>query len=427
MTEPTPRARQVFRYLGTAALVACTVAITLGVQQLASRRGDEHGEDEHGHHGAATKEPGHGDHGEEHEEHEEHEGRGTSDEHVGHGARLVLSDEARKNAKVELGVATPGRIYTTVPLPGEITLNQERLAHVTPRIGGVVKEVKAQLGEIVKKGDVLAVLESKELAEFGRDARAANERVKLAEANFKRIERLYEDKIVPEKELLAAKQALSEAKIDRDAAGQTLVAVGATGTKSTYNLVAPLDGTVIEKHCAIGEVLKDDTRTFVIADITSVWVELQIYPKDLARIEVGQDVRVRGSGIADIGVGKLAFIGAVAQSSARSVAARAVLDNSSGRWKPGLFVSADVGVAVEDATVVVQDSAVMTIEGKSVVFVDEDGGFEARPVKLGGFGRDDKGNVVVEIMDGVAKGDSYVTNAFVLKAELGKSEAGHEH
>lgn len=378
-----------------------------------------------GHEGHADHEEheGHGTH-EEHAEHEEH------DPHAGHGRerRVKLTDEGRKNAGVVLAQVGSGRVNVTLTLPGEVDLNADATAHVTPRVSGTVREVKRQLGDVVKKGDVLAVLDSKELAELGGQARAAQERLKLAKSNLERLEKLYADRIVPEKETIAARKDLAEAQIEVESTGLMLASAG-SGSSGRYNLVAPLDGTIIEKHAAIGEVLKDDTRVFVIADLSTVWVDITVYAKDLAKVSVGQSVLVRADGLEHPAVGAISFVGATARAGARAAQARVVLPNPDGRLKPGLFVTAEVALEEVEAGVVVPDAAIQKVDGEEVVFVEDEGELTAREVRTGRVGIDAKeGRLMVEILGGLEPGQAYVERgSFVLKAELEKGSAGHEH
>jgi cobalt-zinc-cadmium efflux system membrane fusion protein len=335
-----------------------------------------------------------------------------------------------KNAGIEVLTAGPGNVSVTVSLPGEVALNAEAMAHVTPRVGGIVREVKKQLGDVVKKGDVLAILDSRELAEMQREVLTAKERLTLAEDNFKRQEALWNEKISAEKDYLAAKQALAEARIEHRSAAQKLSASAGAGAKGAgYTLIAPLDGTIIEKHASVGEVLKDDTQAFVIADLSTVWVNVTVYAKDLARIQVGQPARVRAEGIEKPASGTITYLGQVVGEQTRSATARVVLKEPGPQWRPGLFTTTEVAIEQVDAPIVIADEAIQTVEGKKVVFIEDRGVFEARAVRLGraGAGGESRSEVV-EVLNGIAAGDRYVgKNSFILKAELGKSEAGHEH
>jgi cobalt-zinc-cadmium efflux system membrane fusion protein len=285
--------------------------------------------------------------------------------------------------------------------------------------------VKRQLGS-GEEGRRIGGARQQRLAQLS--GRAAIERLKLARSNFERVDKLYAEKIIPEKELLAKKQELAEAQIDAESTSLMLQSAG-SGAAGKYNLVAPFDGTIIEKHASIGEVLKDDTRVFVIADLSTVWVDITVYAKDLAKITVGQSVIVRADGIEKPLVGSISFVGAIAKSDARAAQARVVLQNPDGKLKPGLFVSAEIALERVDAAMVIPDDAIQKIDGLSIVFVEEDGAFEARKVKTGRVGVSGSDpRVVLEILGGLSPGEEYVDKgSFVLKAELGKGAAGHDH
>ncbi|WP_434046846.1 MULTISPECIES: efflux RND transporter periplasmic adaptor subunit [Sorangium] len=432
--------------VGALALVGAAVGATVLVEHRlhghgagAARGAGEahdhaHGEEEHdngehqGHdHG---EERGH-DHGDTAERPHDDHAHGGEDEHA--GGKLRLSPAMIENAGLELLTAGPGKVAVTLRLPGEIALNAEGVAHVTPRVPGAAREVKKQLGDAVKKGDLLAVLDSRELAELQRELLAAKERLTLAEASYARQEALWKEQISAEKEYLAAKQAVAEARIEHRSAVQKLgAAAGAGGGKAGgYALIAPIDGTIIEKHIAVGEVLKEDTQVFVIADLSTVWVNVTVYAKDLHRVRVGQAAWVTAEGTRAAARGTVTYLGHVLDEGNRSASARVELREPDKGFRPGLFATVDVSVEEVDAPVVVADEAIQRVDGKEVVFVQEGDAFEARPVKLGRRGAADpagQGAPVVEIEAGVSAGDRYVgKNSFVLKAELGKPEGGHAH
>jgi cobalt-zinc-cadmium efflux system membrane fusion protein len=178
----------------------------------------------------------------------------------------------------------------------------------------------------------------------------------------------------------------------------------------------------------VGEVLKEDGVAFVIADLSVVWVNVTVYARDLARVHVGQPVWVQPEGVAERAEGTISFVQPIVGEQTRSANARVVLQNAGGKLRPGLFVTAEVGVEQVELAVAISEQALQRLDGKDAVFVQEGDAFEARPVKLGRKGKAPDGNPVVEVLGGIAPGDRYVgKNSFLLKAELGKSEAAHEH
>jgi len=305
---------------------------------------------------------------------------------------------------------------------------------VGPRVSGTVREIKKKLGDDVVKGDVLALLDSSDLAETQGEVSSARERLTLAESTHERKKKLFEEKITSEKEYLEAKQALAEARVTLKSAERALAAkTGGTANAGGYALTAPLAGTIVEWHLGLGEVLQPDTRAYTIADLSSVWIDVTVYAKDLDRVRVGQRVFIRAQGVDKPVEGALSYLSRTVGSVTRSAEGRVVLHAPGEAWRPGLFVTAEVEVDEVKAPVVVVEEALQSLESKNVVFVRQgsaaDGWrFEARRVTLGPHGhrRDDR--LVYAITGGIETGESYVgKQSFLLKAELGKRAAGHEH
>jgi cobalt-zinc-cadmium efflux system membrane fusion protein len=376
----------------------------------------------------------HGEHGKDNpkksEEHAEEEGE------EGHGEEVVrLSDAEIKEFGVALETAKSGPLNQYIELPGEIVLNSDRMAHVVPRVAGIVRDVRATVGDRVEKGQLLAVLESRELADAKASYLAAIEREKLVQANFKREERLWEKKVTSEQEYLDARQALAEARIAKNSAEQQLHALGCnenelrTLTSSEhasfthYTITAPFAGTVIEKHITFGEYVGAEADVFTIADLSTVWVNINIYQKDLASIRKGQTVGIEiGHGISSV-EGKIAWVGPQVDEATRTAKARLELSNPDGSLRPGLFVTAKVAIGSSSAGIVVPKSALQTFEGRTVVFVRTDKGFEPMPVEIGR-----QNGESVEILSGLTLGQTYVSQgAFTLKAQLSKGAFGDGH
>ncbi len=368
------------------------------------------------------------------------EGHGEAGAHDdGHDEEEVikLSKAEMDEFGIEIRTAGPGLLSLYTSLPGEIAVNADRLAHIVPRVSGVVRDVRKRLGDHVTRGEVMAVLDSRELADAKAAFLAAKERRGLEQARFDREKALWEKKITSEQEYLEAKQALAEADIELRSAEQKLHALGLSegdlagmpehpdSTFTMYEMVAPFSGTVIEKHITLGEVLKDDTEAYVIADLGTVWVNLSVYQKDLPLVKKGQPVVISaGYGIPDI-TGEISYIGPIVGEQTRTALARVVLPNKEGLFRPGLFINARVTVDQQSVPLLVPKTAVQTIDNNPVVFsVDEDG-FEPRRVIVG---RSDAGSI--EIVSGIGPGERYVAKgAFTLKAQLAKGtfESGHSH
>ncbi|VAV84977.1 Cobalt/zinc/cadmium efflux RND transporter, membrane fusion protein, CzcB family [hydrothermal vent metagenome] len=346
-----------------------------------------------------------------------------------------ISKEEMKEFGIELATAGQGKLQVYVNLPGEVVPNADRLAHIVPRMSGIVREVRKTLGQKVRAGEVMAVIESRELADIKSAYLAAKERIFLAEATYKREEKLWKKKISPEREYLEARQALAESKIELRSAEQKLHTLGFTDKYmeqlpahsdiafTRYEITAPFDGTVIEKHVAQGEAVEDNYKIFVVADLRSVWIDLDIYQKDISLVRKGQSVIISaGHGLPDVR-SRISYVGPLVGEETRTALARVVLPNKGGRWRPGLFVTAKVATSEAEVPVVVPKAAIQMVEGKDSVFVWTKEGFKPHVVKTG---REDA--TQFEITSGLKPGDRYVMKgAFTLKAQLSKEAFGEGH
>jgi cobalt-zinc-cadmium efflux system membrane fusion protein len=381
--------------------------------------------------GACTGQPPSGSAEKGHEAQKEHAGE---DGHVD-GKALRLTEAQRKEFGIELATAGPGQLKVQVELPGEIVPNADRVAHVVPRVPGVVREVRKVLGDHVRKGEVLLVLDSKELADIKAAFLSAREKLDLAQSNYDREEDLWKKKISPTQDYLQAKQAFTEARIELRSAEQKLHALGFSDAYLAqlpsqpdvsyirFEVIAPFDGVIIEKHVALGETQKEDAESFRIADLRSVWVNLGVYQKDIPSIRAGQSVVVSaGHGIPDL-TGEISYIGPLVGEQTRTATARVVLPNRGGQLRPGLFVTGRVTLSTVPVPVLVPRTALQTIDEKTVVFVEDEAGFEPRTVTVGR-----SNGTHVEITSGLESGQKYVSaGAFTLKAQLAKGSFGDAH
>ena len=382
------------------------------------------GHDDKEHHGSRAGD-GHADTGG-HGDAEHHVGK-TETEGEAHDETIVLTDAQIQSAGIGIDKATPARIRTSSQLPGEIRFNEDRTAHVVPRLTGVVESVPANLGQPVKRGQVLAVIASTGLSELRSELLAAQRRLALARSTYTREKQLWQEKISAEQDYLAAQQTLREAEIAVANAQQKLVALGAsaagTGSLNRYEIRAPFDGIVVEKHIALGEAVKEDASIFTLSDLSSVWAEIVVPAKDLNVVRVGEKVVVRATAFDSTAEGQISYVGALLGQDTRTAKARVTLANPKMAWRPGLFVNVDVVSGETEVPVSVLADAVQTVEDKPVVFVRVKDGFTAQPVKLG---RADGKRV--EVIDGLKAGTAYAASgSFVLKAELGKGSAEHSH
>lgn len=353
---------------------------------------------------------------------------GASGEHKEEAEKVAMSDAQIQAAGIKVEPSRSAIVRTALQLPGEIRFNEDRTAHMVPRIAGVVESVSANLGQQVRRGQVLAVLSSVGVSELRSELQGAQRRRELAQTTYERERTLFEQKISPEQDVLQARQALREAEIAVANASQklqTLGASGGAGSLGRVDLRAPFDGMVVEKHISIGEAVREDTSVFTLSDLSTVWAEMSVGAGDLARVRVGERVRVRAGTSEATAEGTISFVGSLIGAQTRTAPARVVLNNPQGAWRPGLFVTVEV-LTNDQSTpspVTVSSEAIQTVEEKPSVFVKVDGGFKAQPVRVG---RSDGQRV--EILEGLQAGEPYAADgSFVLKSEQGKSSATHGH
>lgn len=204
--------------------------------------------------------------------------------------------------------------------------------------------------------------------------------------------------------------------------GDTLLRVEANESMQAYTIVATVNGVVTQRDANVGE--QTNARTLlVIEDLSTVWVELALFPRDLRQVHVGQTVIVSNKSRDHSADGVVTYIAPVGNAANQTVTARVPLPNPERRWLPGQFVVGDIIVSAITAPLVVAAESLQMIEGRPVIFVQSDEGFVPRQVQLGGSdGR------FTEVLSGLNSGETYVTrNSFVLKSELGKGDAEHGH
>ena len=624
----------------TVAVLGLFGAWWIGTNSLMAQDGHEHTEktSDHNDHADHDEDSGHEGHGEEaggHANQNKHDERDEHEEHGEHKDVVMLSDADMKKFGIEIATAKAGKLPVDISLPGKVTVNEDRIAHVTPRVPGVVREVRKTLGDYVHAGEIMAILDSPEMgeaqvsylgaktaldvakanidlaaaklqvakarrdvaqtqmgvtqtnhdlavthvamAETTADVKRAEAKIAetdyqwgktvhdntgqlleqlaksatideitetfkgkpigenrkhilhayaeliFADAAYEREKTLRQKRISSKSDYLEAQKgyiiaktafeatteelafqnrlvlmekkravdaamrdiqeveqalrsaegavksaasavhvaesALQAAEMDVRAAEQNLKIARQTlevvrsklwaaerklhilglgddeimalndissdrqpdVTRSV--MYAPFDGIVVEKHIVLGEALKDDSKAFVVADLSSVWVTINIYQKDLPVVQKGLPVVLSAGPGIPTAREKIAWVSPLLDEHTRTALGRVVLPNPSGHWRPGLFVTAEIAVDEIDVPLLVPKVALQTVEDRLSIFVQTDEGFVPQLVTLGR-----TTETYVEVTKGLQSGQRYVTKgAFTLKAELGKGSFGDGH
>ena len=369
---------------------------------------------------------------------DDHEDEGHEDEAI-----IELSAVKMAAAKIETAPASftdlPALLITT----GQVDFNQDRLAHVSPRIPGRVHEASARLGQQVRRGEVLATLDSIELGKSKAQYLQAKAREELHRENYEREQNLYSDRISSEREVLEAKAALIEAEAEFQSAEETLHLYGLTDKeissityenpeRSLFQIRAPLSGKVIEKHVTVGELVTPERNLFSLADLGEVWIWIDVYERDLQQVHVDDQVEVRVDAFPNMKFqGEVSYLSDRVDPDTRRVRARIDVSNADGGLRPGMFAQVELtdphqrgGASARLPALSVPDDALQRDGDSMTAFVDlGDGRFERRLVRTGR-----RAGGLVEVVEGLAAGEVVVTTgAFFLKSEFAKDELGEGH
>lgn len=370
-----------------------------------------------------------------HKEGKEHkEGKGGREDHDEHGSVSMAADVQKQHGVV---VATAGRqrLGGAISATGKVEANADRIAHVSPRISGKIVSVRASLGDNVVAGQTLATLDSVELGEALNRYRQSRTKLALAQSNMERIRNLVEKKIAARKDILQAETDFksAQAELHTDEERLSLFGVSLNDLKGENRkrpllpVRSPIAGTITEKHAIVGELSDPSKSLYTVADLSSVWVLVDINEKDLAKVRRGQAAIVSVGAFPDLKLkGRISYIADLVNETTRTVKARIEVANPGRRLKPEMFATVELALPSDSpAVLAIPEDAFQELAGKKVLFVTGDGTeFEPRKVELG---RTVGG--MAEVLSGLEEGERYAAKgAFLLKSEMQKGELGeHGH
>jgi len=299
----------------------------------------------------------------------EHQEKGEQDSHAGEeeehqeGAAgeehdekpIELSANQLEYSGITLEIAGAANIRESLPLYGQVVTNAEQVQSVSARFEGVITRINKKIGDSVRKGEVLARVES-------------NDSLKI------------------------------------------------------YSIKSSIDGIVIERNANLGEQTASRTL-FKVADFSSVWVDLSLFPEDSDKVRIGQKAKINCTAAKVTGEGEVIYISPFGRSASQTNIARLLLENPQRLLVPGHFITAQVTLAENRVPVAIKAEAVQIVEGRNVVFVQQGDAFEAREITMG-----KTDGELIEVKSGLRAGESYVNkNSFILKSEMGKEDAEHGH
>jgi cobalt-zinc-cadmium efflux system membrane fusion protein len=349
---------------------------------------------------------------------------------------VKLSEESQNASGIEFLEAVLEPLAAPIEATAVIELNGDRVAKISARTSGRLVKLVASQGDVVKTGQALAWFDSPELGQAWVEYAKAKGRNELAQKNLQREETLFAKKISPEKDVIRARQELADAEADFSFAHEKFHLLGIDIDQfekkqggDRHPLIAvtsPISGSIIERAATQGEVVGPEKMLFTVADLSMLWVVLDIYEKDLGRVKAGTAVKVSATAYPEKNFrGVISYIGEVMDEKTRTVKARVVVENADRLLKPGMFaaVTIDSKSVQTLKAIMVPDEAVLMDGVERFVFVRTGPEtFEKKEIKPGKiFGKR------VEVVEGLAAGDQVVVKgAFTLKSELKKEELSGE-
>ena len=352
--------------------------------------------------------------------------------------RIALSEQQIREAGITLAEAKGGTLRRHFLAPGSLIPDADHVARVSVRVLATVAELRKKLGDSVEQGEIVAVIESRDVAEAKSEYLAARVTNELRQTITARQRVLAETRALSENEFLRTQFAATEAQIKLDSSRQKLFALGLSESEIAdlpnqppeslrkQYLRAPIAGRISERRVDLGGLIGregQESELFVIVNLDNIWVDLAVSPEDIASVREGVPVSISAIGIDEKASSRIIFVSPLLDRETRNARVIASLPNPDHRWRPGTFVTAEIPLGDETSKVIVPRKALQTIKGNPTLFVRDKDGFEARQVRTGREDDDD-----VEILSGLEPGETYaVANTFTLKAELEKAEAEHEH
>lgn len=347
---------------------------------------------------------------------------------------VKLTDEQIKKAGIENTVAVGGLLARHLTVPGTIVPDANNVARIAVKTTGTVAELRKGLGDLVAKDEVVALLDSREIADAKSEYLVARVSADLQKTLFDRERVLWDKRISSEQNFLRAQASYEDLKVKTDAARRklTFLGLGPGEIEALPSLPAaqferqairsPIAGRIVDRRVELGTAVGRDnleTELYSVVNLAQVWVELAVTPDDLPLIREGQKVRVATLTTSDKTEGKIIFIGPVLDKDTRSARVVAQIENPHETWRPGSFIAAEIVIADDAVRVMVPSHAIQKIGLRPEVFVKVPDGYEARKVSLGR--ADDE---MVEITAGLSAGETIAAvNSFILKAELLKVQA----
>lgn len=360
----------------------------------------------------------------------------TEEHEEAHSDIITLSPESISQIKLQSIAVTLQAFSGTITIPAEVKTNQDNEAQIGSLIQGRVHQVFANVGNYVNAGQILMTVEGLEVGEIKAGYLKARANYEYAKANYERQKKLFDEKIGSQKSLLESQSEFEKAAAEYRAEDKKIHSVGLSDedvmkekdgdehTSGTLPIKSMINGVVVERNVVIGQLVDATTTAFKIINTGNVWIDGQIYEKDLGKINLNSKaVFVTASDRQSKVEGRIIYLGQTVDDKTRTILIRGDFKNPGNKLKPQMFGELQISLASDAKAILIPEESVVREASESYLFVQtSDTTFERRDVTTGIISDN-----MVEIKEGINEGEIVVTEGvFYLKSELKKDELGED-
>ena len=348
---------------------------------------------------------------------------------------IHLSDEVKKQIDIKTTTVKPGPVKSTLKAMGTVLAPNDKKAIVGFAFSARIVKLHASVGQWVEKDQPLVTLECEEMGNAQSEFVKALTDCELSKLDFDREERLFKKDIGAKKDYLETKARYQIACASLNAAEKKLIVLGLSKkqieeisqTKSVsprVTLNAPISGRVVKNTAVLGAVIDASTEIMVIMDLGNLWIDAEIYEKDLSKVNKGQEVEIAVPAYpTEDFSGHIHYIGDVVNPDTRTITVRTKVINKDFKLKPGMFADIKIMTGHKENAIIVPKDAVLDDGDQKIVFVQDVDRFILRQVEVG-----TRYNSDIEILKGLTIGELVVVEGnYQLKSRLHEEALKRAH
>jgi cobalt-zinc-cadmium efflux system membrane fusion protein len=339
---------------------------------------------------------------------------------------ISLSDEEKKAIEIETVIASYKPMTSQLQAMGKVLAHQFRKAIVSYAFPARISEIHVKIGDWVKPGQELVTLQSEEVGKAKSEYYKAIADCELTQSSYEREKKLFDRGVGAQKNLLTSEAELKVSQANLNAAEKKLHVLGFTEAEvkeiaethqinPTITLFAPISGKVIQNNAVLGGMIDQSTEILTIMDPGLLWIDADIYERDISKIRIGQSVDVAVPAYpSETFSGKTSYISDVLKEETRTITVRTEVENKGYKLKPGMFANIKISLNHESQALALPEEAVLDDKDNKIVFIKRDGNYYPQLVETG-----TKDDGYVEILKGIRAGDEIVTKGnYQLKSKL---------